>query len=79
MVTTPILRMACLRIALFDGSESSQTIRLNLREFGQVIVRDYLYDSPDRISDLALLFYTYNGWLHPKYELPRMAKRSRSM
>jgi hypothetical protein len=57
METNPILRMACLRIALFDESESSQIIHLNLREFEQVIVRDYLYDPVlDRISDLALLF-----------------------
>jgi hypothetical protein len=33
-----------------NGSGSTQIICLNLREFGQVIVRDHLWDTPDQIK-----------------------------
>jgi len=39
-----------------NGSKSSQIICPNLREFGQVIMRDHLWDSLNRISGWVAQF-----------------------
>jgi hypothetical protein len=39
-----------LNKAKIKGLASSQIIYLNLREFGQMIIRDHLWDLPNRIS-----------------------------